>query len=491
MQLHHQLMSTIREAITASNTLSPFAARMMAAEERRLTLKNIRLIAFLAATLVPFFGVLDYFYYPEHLTTFLLLRAACTVAGLIVLGVTFTRWGKRHYRLFTVTVPLIPAVFIAMMIVVSKDPASAYYAGLTLVIVATGFVFHWTFREAIVVVVVTVALYFAACVPSMFAGFDTRAAAGFVNNTIFLAAEGVVIISGCLAHHRIRVNEFTVRANLRTEKIRLRRQRDELERTLNELEETEGQLIQSEKMASLGQLCAGVIHEIGNPLNYSNQALFLLKKDLRKLETPERVDEAVADIQESLDRIKDIVSDLREFSHKTGETSHSFAIAEPVAMAARVLGKELEDRQVGLKIDVPESIQIEGAKNQITQVLVNLIQNAAQALSDVDRLERLIEVTAREERGEIELNVIDNGPGIAAEVISQIFDPFYTTKEVGVGTGLGLSICFRIIEAHSGTIHVESEEDKYTRFELRFPAAVAEPRPAIETLPALAQEPSK
>ena len=135
-----------------------------------------------------------------------------------------------------------------------------------------------------------------------------------------------------------------------------------------------------------------------------------------------------------------------------------------------MLGKEIESSETRVETDVPLEIRIEGVKNQITQVLINLVHNAVQAM-DADDSDRgnLVEIKAIEIGGNAKITVRDNGPGIDVENISRIFDPFYTTKEVGEGTGLGLSICYRIVESHGGQISVDSRPNEYTEFSILLP----------------------
>jgi len=446
--------------------LSDFAWRLMQSEDRKATLRNINLIGVLAALMVPTFAVLDYFAYPEHIRLFIGLRLGCTAVVCVLLGLLRTELGRRYYRAFTVVMPLVPAFFISVMIFYSQDPGTSYYAGLTLCIVAMGFVFHWTYEEAFAVAVTVLIMYLVACSPAILNGMDSRSAAGFVSNCIFILAQGIVIVSGCVAHHYIRVKEFVVREKFRQQKIKLRAQKMELEGALDELRETEGQLIQSEKMASLGQLSAGVIHEIGNPLNYSNQALFLLKKRLKAHGSDDQMVEAADDIQDSLDRIKDIVTDLREFSYKSREITIDYEVEESIQVAVRMLGKDIDDSHTDLVLDLEPDLRVEGVKNQITQVVVNLVHNAIQAMekSPDDRPNRITITSAGAANGKATIRVRDNGPGIEENNMKQLFDPFFTTKEVGEGTGLGLSICYRIIDSHGGTIQVKSESEAYTEF---------------------------
>ncbi|MDF1862693.1 MAG: ATP-binding protein [Verrucomicrobiales bacterium] len=450
--------------------LTTFAWKMMLAEERLITRKNQRLITLLIVSLVPLFSVLDYFAYPEYFTEFLQLRILCVVVTLVAYAAMITPFGRRYYRGFTVLLPLIPAFFISAMILVSQDPGTPYYAGLTLCIVAIGFVFHWTYREAFFATVAIAVMYFVASSPAILNGMDPRTAAGFVNNCIFIAAKGVVIVLGCLAHYRYRVGNFIVLDRSRKQQIALRKQKREIEKTFLELKETEGKLIQSEKMASLGQLSAGVIHEIGNPLNYSNQALFLLRRLLVRENENEEVKEAMNDIQDSIERMKAIVKELREFSHKSSEVQIEYPVSQSVEVALRMLGKEIEDSEVSVTSQVSEELRIDGVKNQITQVLINLVHNSIQALDKAEMSgPKRVDITGKKTGDRIEITIRDNGPGIGEDAKKQIFDPFFTTKEVGEGTGLGLSISFRIIESHGGELRVDSAPGDFTEFTIVLP----------------------
>ena len=157
---------------------------------------------------------------------------------------------------FAVVLPLVPSLFVCITVFVTKDPATEYYAGLSLCIVAIGFLFHWTYREALVVSLSVLFLYLGACYPAIANGMTERVAVGLFSNLIFLLATGAVVVTGSLAHHRIRVEELKGREKLRQKKIALRMNALQLRTTLRDLEETESQLIQTGKNASLEQLIA-------------------------------------------------------------------------------------------------------------------------------------------------------------------------------------------------------------------------------------------
>ncbi len=172
-----------------------------------------------------------------------------------------------------------------------------------------------------------------------------------------------------------------------------------------------------------------------------------------------------------LDRMKEIVRELREFSHKRSEVLGEFPVRDSVDVAVRMLGKEIDDHEVAVDLRIDGTMLVRGVKNQLAQVFINLVHNAVQAMGAVDtgRKNRII-VDAHEAGDQVVVTVVDNGPGIPDRIREEIFDPFFTTKEAGEGTGLGLSICFRIVAAHRGTIQVFSDGATYTEFRVTLPS---------------------
>ncbi|MDF1753595.1 MAG: HAMP domain-containing sensor histidine kinase [Verrucomicrobiales bacterium] len=450
--------------------LTGSAGSRFSVEDRRETLKNIKMVAMLGAFLVPLFAIVDYFAYPQHFVLFAAFRLMCTLCMLAVWKISQLPVGKRNFRAVTVILPVIPAFFTALMIGVSQDPGSPYFAGLTLSLVAIGFVFHWTYREAFFGSVLVLLMYSLACLPAILDGASMEAILTFVCNSIFIFAVGLVITAGSFAHHRIRINGFLARNALRHSQHNLSVRNEDLRRILQELSETERQLIHSEKMSSLGQLSAGVIHEIGNPLNFSNQALYLLKKKIHSSDL-EQIPEIIRDMQEGHDRISEIVSELREFSHKGAAGKKDvFCIEEAVHSAIRMLGKPIESNRVKISLNLIQTPDVLGVKNQITQVIMNLVQNAIHAVEQTHHGDTgHIEIDIESRNNQVLAHVTDNGPGLSDEARAKLFDPFFTTKKPGQGTGLGLSICYRILEAHHGNLTVESSPGTFTRFTISLP----------------------
>jgi signal transduction histidine kinase len=254
---------------------------------------------------------------------------------------------------------------------------------------------------------------------------------------------------------------------------KLSKQNQLLESTVEQLKETETLLVQTEKLASLGRLSAGIIHEINNPLNFATTGLFTLRKIGRNLapEQKQEYDEILHDVEEGVGRVKTIVSDLRSFSHHENDYLDHVPVENIVTSALRFLSHEWKDK-VNIEQTIPDGLSLYANKNKMIQVFVNLIQNSLDAIEEKNfRNEHpAIWIEGREENGHCILIVRDNGEGIKPEVMDKIFDPFFTTKDVGDGMGLGLSICYQIIQGFEGHVAVKSDPGKYCEFKLDFPS---------------------
>lgn len=435
-------------------------------EQEVLNLRNARMGVWFVMILVPLCSLLDWMAYPERYWEFLVLRLAC-VACCIPLWLALNgSLGRKYCRAYPVILPLLPALMICFMIYLSGDPGSGYYAGLTLCIVASAFVFHWTFREIGITLGLVVLAYFSATLPNLREAADQRALGIFVNNTGFILLNCVVLYVGSRQHHAIRVREFENRCKVEAQREELTARNEELTATLQRLRETEAQLAQSEKLASIGRLGAGIVHEINNPLNYVKSAIYLLKKKgkLMPPEVAESVNRIATDIGEGIDRVSAIVSDLRTFAHPENRGTRPIDLHETSRKALRLLAKEISDRGVTLVYEIPLGIVARADENCLIQILLNLVQNSLDALAGQPG--PMILVKAVETTSCVDLIVRDNGTGIPKENLSKIFDPFFTTKEVGRGMGLGLSICFRLMQQMGGEVRIETETGSHTQFTL-------------------------
>jgi signal transduction histidine kinase len=253
----------------------------------------------------------------------------------------------------------------------------------------------------------------------------------------------------------------------------LTRQKKKLESTLDELKDTETMLVQSEKMASLGKMSAGILHEINNPLNFAKTGAYTLREFVNQLPDDDRDEykDILSDVEEGITRVSQIVQDLRGFSHPDNEQKLDTSLGKVVTKSLRLVSNEVKHLQ--LEQDVDPNLTIHGNENQLVQVLVNLLQNASDSLNSKIFDETVegptVKIQGIRKDDRIHLLVRDNGTGIDDEHLARIFDPFYTTKDVGEGMGLGLSICYKIMEHHQGTIRVKTKSNSFTEFDLDFP----------------------
>jgi C4-dicarboxylate-specific signal transduction histidine kinase len=221
-----------------------------------------------------------------------------------------------------------------------------------------------------------------------------------------------------------------------------------------------------------------MIHEINNPLNFATTGLFTLRKKTKFLPPEQQKDyaEILKDVEEGVGRVKTIVSDLRVFTRPDTEHCDQVPVAEVVATALRFLNNDSKD-QVQFEQELPRNLAIWANKNKLIHVLANLLQNSLDALKTKSFTDEkpAIRITGRTENGATFLSVRDNGPGIAAAHLNKIYDPFFTTKDVGAGMGLGLSICYRLVQEAQGKIAVQTEPGKFCEFMLEFPSREQKP----------------
>ena len=277
----------------------------------------------------------------------------------------------------------------------------------------------------------------------------------------------------------------------------LRRAYQALRQTHEELKRAQQQLVQSEKMASLGRLVAGVAHELNNPISFVLGNVMALRRYAGRLHTyleainecdgahtPEldqlrrelRIDRILEDMAPLLDgmiegaeRTRDIVDGLKRFSAVDRQADERFNLTEVVERAVRWVTRAAPP-SFAVRLELPAELPLLGSAGQMQQVLMNLVQNACDALADTPA--PALEVRAALGAGEvIVLTVADNGPGIPSEHLPRLFDPFFTTKPVGQGTGLGLSISYGIVERHGGKLEAANRPDGGAVFTLLLPLA--------------------
>ena len=274
----------------------------------------------------------------------------------------------------------------------------------------------------------------------------------------------------------------------------LRAAYDELRKAHDVLKGTQQQLLHSEKMASLGRLVAGVAHELNNPISFVLGNVHALRRyagrlqryldavhggaaadELAAMRAELRIDAALADLPalidgtvEGAERTTEIVDGLKRFSAVDRDPDRPFDLAATVERAVRWIAKAAPV-SFQADVEVPVGITILGSASQMQQVVMNLLQNALDAMAGGPAPR--VQIHASRQHGMAVLTVRDHGPGVAAEHIPHIFEPFYTTKPVGKGTGLGLAISYGIVERHGGAMSVANAADGGAVFMVRVPCA--------------------
>jgi len=299
---------------------------------------------------------------------------------------------------------------------------------------------------------------------------------------------------------RLKENQESLRSHL-----------DSLETTNKQLKQTQEELIRTEKLASVGRFAAGVAHEVGNPLGaILGYASILQKEGI----TPEESKDYLKRVEKEIERINKIVRELLNYARPTPFEIHEVELNKAIQSALSLLSYQKTFKNIQTQLDLePDLPLIKGDESQISQVLINIILNAIDAMpnggtlqiqtrgyvveySYADRFQQIYSPRRKSDpeesdysylrkphlfsagltkftRGDhlVKLVITDTGSGIKKEDLENIFDPFFTTKAPDEGTGLGLSISLKIIESVGGEIRVESEIDKGTTFELYFPVA--------------------
>jgi two-component system NtrC family sensor kinase len=238
------------------------------------------------------------------------------------------------------------------------------------------------------------------------------------------------------------------------------------------LREAQAHLVEASKMRALGELVAGVAHELNNPLMASQTILHVILKNL-PAGWPER--ERLELIRKCNDRIEKIVDHLREFSRQTKPEFQEIDVNQPVENALMITGQQLMNHGIALVRNLTVGLpKVMGDPNQLEQVFLNLISNARDAIDDASAQKKELTIQSRfsEDGGApaVVVSVKDTGIGIPPENLSKIFEPFFSTKPVGKGTGLGLSLCFGIVEAHGGRIDIKSKVGEGTEISVILPA---------------------
>lgn len=244
-------------------------------------------------------------------------------------------------------------------------------------------------------------------------------------------------------------------------------QKEKLESTLLKLQEMQNQLIQSEKMASLGVLTAGIAHEINNPLNFINAGLNGLERYFSKnpFENHEKIAPMLNGISTGVKRATEIVKGLGLFSRNSTSPLENCEINSILDNCLLMVHNQFK-QNISIEKHYQEEIALfRGSVGKLHQIFINILVNAGQAIEG----EGSITITTRSKKDFIVVEIVDDGCGIPEENMNKITDPFFTTKEAGKGIGLGLSITYNLVTEHDGTLKFESELGKGTKVSVAFP----------------------
>ena len=271
----------------------------------------------------------------------------------------------------------------------------------------------------------------------------------------------------------------------------------ELEKAYKELQETQTMMVHSEKMRSLGELVAGITHEINNPVNFIYGNLIHLKTysenmiafieallpmiDVTNEEVKNKIEELkheydfnfirddlpdlIKSCQDGAERTKAIIMNLKDFSRMGANVTSSVDLANEIDITLNILHNKIKNRITIHKDYEPDMPKIDAFGGQLNQVFMNIFDNAAYAIKE----EGNIKISMQHDEKYVTIKIEDDGCGMDKETVDRLFDPFFTTKPVGQGTGLGMSITYKIIKNHNGEIYVESEKGKGTIFTIKLP----------------------
>jgi signal transduction histidine kinase len=338
------------------------------------------------------------------------------------------------------------------------------------------------------------AVLYGACIESILLAF------ALANRINIYRAESAQ--AQTLAMHHLAENEQLVREQNKVLEEKVTERTEDLQNTLTQLQNTESQLVQSEKMAVLGELTAGIAHEINNPVNFISSSIVPLKRNLAAIEqlvvqyrsltptnfeekmkeikafeaemdydyTTEEIDLLTNSINDGATRTAQIVKGLRNFSRIDGGEKTKVSVNEGLESTLLLMQSAFKRKDIQLVKDLSDLPDIYCFAGQLNQVFMNILTNAVQAMTEKGTIK--VKSFVDKPTNTVKISIADTGKGMTEDVKSKIFQPFFTTKKVGEGTGLGLSISYGIIKKHDGQIEVESTVGKGTIFTITLPIGV-------------------
>jgi len=397
---------------------------------------------------------LDQSFYPELAQTFGLVRLLTSAILGLLLGALFTSLAGTYVRGITLLWLTLPQIMIAWMVYYTQGSASPYVFGLSLALYAAGIIMPIGFLQGIALGVFTCLAYIVACIAHPQQTLDNTSV--MAGNSLFLLFSATISAGCTWFNEKARLQLFQLQHEVSEKNAAL-------QSTNQALADIKGHMMQQEKMAALGTLAAGLLHEVNNPVNYSLMALNMSLMDAAVVNSPD-LKESLGDAKEGMQRVQSIVSDLKTFAYqKPGDDpGRIFLFEKALQSALRLTGFELKG--IAVSVELPMDTHVRGDEPALIGVLINLLGNAALALHKAARKAPRIEVRAVRTDSRLEVTVRDNGTGILPEHLARVFEPFFTTRDVGKGLGLGLSVSYAIVQRHGGALRVSSEPGVWTEF---------------------------
>ena len=416
---------------------------------------RLGLLIMISIVFIMIFSALDTVMYGAIAGDLIVARIAVDAILILMFFAVRKKWVS-NVKLMSIAWSITIVMLINILVMMTSDISSSpYYAGLNLIIIASAALLPWTWYEMLSICFIMLVLYTGSCLVAVdyamknLTGYQFNSPL-FINNLFFLFSTSSFCTLAAHVNTKLRFKEFCLNY--------------ELEEKNEKLQSTQAQLVQSEKMSAIGNLSAGLLHEVNNPLNYTMTAIQIMKMDPSINADPELQD-TVKDIEEGMTRIKNIVTDLRAFAYpEEADKKNKFPILNAVENSLRFTASECQD--VKRIVNIDENLMVSASKTHVVQVLINLISNASRAIHRVseDNYKGVISIEAKEEGTRVVVSVFDNGTGMSEATLKRVFDPFFTTNEVGKGMGLGLSVSHTIVKNHGGNLSATSKLGEGSRF---------------------------
>ena len=422
--------------------------------DRNVRIKNIKVWAVLCFILMPAGITLDYFMYPGKLLYFFEIRLLSSFLCVIVWLLIRTRFGIRYYRVLGLALPMIPILAISWMIYATIGPASPYYAGLNLVLLAVGLIFPWTYQENLVIGFLVVSIYIIACI--LQAG-SIKVFGIFFNNLYFLVLSDVIVVTASYFQNHLRIREFGLRF--------------ELDKNKRMLEESNRKLVELDQMKT--RFFANISHELRTPLTLLISPLETLQREKAGLLDEES--KAVLQIMSGnamrlLKLINDLLDLVKLESGRMEIRREVIHLEEFVNGLAQSIQNTAKDKRVRLSTKVDEDVDwVMADRDKMEKIILNLLFNALKFTPAGGQ----VELTAQKEGTQLLIKVRDTGMGISKENLPFIFDRFWqadsNSNRKYQGTGLGLALVKELAEAQGGSVEAESQVSKGTTMMIRIP----------------------